>query len=91
MGFASTVLLIGKNDPWIFPDYAESITRRMCMAASDGEKIRHISEFGIVAERVEPDPAKSQLQTCRNQMVCTNRIGVIGPTGQGNETRSQAT
>ena len=51
------------------------------MAASDGEKIRHISEFGIVAERVEPDPAKSQLQTCRNQMVCTNRIGVIGPTG----------
>jgi hypothetical protein len=34
-----------------------------------------------VAERVEPYPAKSQLQTCRNQMVCTNRIGVIGPTG----------
>jgi hypothetical protein len=35
--------------PWILPDYAESITRRMRMAASDGEKIRHISEFGIVA------------------------------------------
>jgi hypothetical protein len=35
--------------PGLFPDYAESIKRRMRMAASDGEKIRHISPFGIVA------------------------------------------
>ena len=32
-----------------------------------------------VAERVEPDPAKSQLKTCRNQVVGTNRIGMIRP------------
>jgi len=34
-----------------------------------------------VTERVEPDPAKSQLETCRNQVVGANRICMIGPTG----------
>ena len=34
-----------------------------------------------VAERVKPDPAKSQLETCRNQVVGTNRIGMIRPAG----------
>jgi hypothetical protein len=38
-----------------------------------------------VAERVEPDSAKSQLKTCRNQVVGTNRIGVIRPTGHRTE------
>jgi len=40
-----------------------------------------------MAERVEPDPAKSQLKTCRNQVVGTNRIGVIRPIGH--RTREQ--
>ena len=35
-----------------------------------------------VAEHVKPDPAKSQFQTCRNQVVVANRVGVIRPTGQ---------
>ena len=34
-----------------------------------------------VAERVEPDPAKSQLKTRRNQVVGANRVGVIRSTG----------
>ena len=34
-----------------------------------------------VAERVKPDPAKSQLETCWNQVVGTNRIGMIRPAG----------
>jgi hypothetical protein len=37
-----------------------------------------------VAECVESDPAKSQLETCRNQVVGTNRIGMIGPTVEDN-------
>jgi hypothetical protein len=41
---------MAKNDPWILADYAESIECRMRMPASDGEKIRHIPEFGIVPE-----------------------------------------
>jgi len=40
-----------------------------------------------MAERVEPDPAKSQLKSCRNQVVGTNRIGVIRPIGH--RTREQ--
>jgi len=40
-----------------------------------------------VAERVEPDPAKSELKTCGNQVVGTNRIGMIGSTGH--RTREQ--
>jgi hypothetical protein len=43
--------------------------------------IRHSLGFGIVAEGVKPDPAKSQLETCRNQVVGTNRIGMIRPAG----------
>ena len=34
-----------------------------------------------VAKCVELDPAKSQLQTCRNKVVGTNRIRVIRTTG----------
>ena len=30
-----------------------------------------------VTERVKPDPAKSRFQTCRNQIVGANRVGVI--------------
>ncbi len=33
-----------------------------------------------VTERVKPDPAKSQFQTCRNQVVGANRVGVIRST-----------
>ena len=33
-----------------------------------------------VAERVKPDPVKSQFQTCRNQIVVANRVGVIRST-----------
>ena len=33
-----------------------------------------------VAERVKPDPAKSQFQTCRNQVVVANRVGMIRST-----------
>jgi hypothetical protein len=29
-----------------------------------------------VTERVKPDPAKSQFQTCRNQVVVAHRIGM---------------
>ena len=33
-----------------------------------------------VTERVKPDPAKSQFQTCRNQVVVAHRVGMIRST-----------
>jgi hypothetical protein len=34
-----------------------------------------------VTERVKPDPAKSQFQTCRNHVVVAHRIGATRRTG----------